>query len=306
MLIDIHEQSRGRWRGILATMGMSQLELSGKHTACPICQGGVDRFRFDNKDGNGTWICSHCGAGRGVDMVMALKGVQFKDAVEEVRKLVGVAKAEPIKAGQTDDQKRQFRRDLWRSSVPVSKGDPVDTYLAGRGFDMPRYSKSMRFCPDCRYNDKQRFPAMIAVVQDAGGIGVSLHRTFLLDGEKAPVDSPRMVTAGELPMGSAIRLSEPCRVLGIAEGIETAYAAWEMFGIPTWAAINAHLLANWEPPTGTEEVVIYGDNDESFTGHAASYALAKRMRQAGLVVTVRLPNRVGDDWADVHANHYEK
>lgn len=298
--IDIHEASRGRWRGILSHMGMSQKELSGKHTACPICREGTDRFRFDNKDGNGTWICSHCGAGRGVDMVMALKGMQFKDAVEEVRQLVGVAKAEPIKAGQSEDQKRKFRQELWRASVPVTKGDEVDTYLAGRGIDRPRYPKSLRYCPDCRYSEGQRFPAMIAAVQDAGGIGVSLHRTFLKHGEKAPVDSPRMVTAGELPMGSAIRLSEPCRVLGIAEGIETALAAWDLFGIPTWAAINAHLLANWEPPKGCEEVVIYGDNDESFTGQAASYTLAKRLKHKGLTVSVQLPDRVDHDWADMH------
>ena len=306
MLIDIHEQSRGRWRGILSMMGMTQLELSGKHTACPICQGGTDRFRFDDKGGNGTWICSHCGAGRGVDMVMALKGMEFKDAIEEVRKMVGVAKAEPIKAGLTDEQKRQHRRELWRSSVAVTTGDPVDTYLAGRNLSQGEYYRSIRYCPDCRYSDGKTYPAMVAAVQDAGGDGVSIHRTFLLDGHKAPVDSQRMVTAGELPMGSAIRLTEPSKRLGIAEGIETALAAAAISDIPTWAAINAPLLANWEPPHGTDEVVIFGDNDASYTGQAASYALAKRLVRLGCQVTVRFPECVGDDWADVWAKRFQK
>ena len=35
---------------------------------CPMC-GGKDRFRFDDKGGRGTWICSQCGAGDEIELV---------------------------------------------------------------------------------------------------------------------------------------------------------------------------------------------------------------------------------------------
>jgi putative DNA primase/helicase len=67
-----------------------------------------------------------------------------------------------------------------------------------------------------------------------------------------------------------------------------------------WSAINAHNLAKWEPPPVTRSVIVFGDNDESFTGHAASYSLARRLKlQRKLDVTVMIPETVGQDWADV-------
>ena len=86
--------------------------------------------------------------------------------------------------------------------------------------------------------------------------------------------------------------------LGIAEGIETALAASQRFGVPIWAATNAVLLEAWVPPEGVERVVIVGDNDASFTGQAAAFGLARRLVQKGLTVEIRIPDQVGKDWAD--------
>jgi len=298
MQIDIHEAAKGRWRGILSQMGLSQRELSGKHGPCPICGEGTDRFRFDDKGGRGSWICSHCGAGSGVDLVMKLQGYDFQKAVGEVRKLVGCAKADPIKAGMSDDDKRNLRKSLWDSSVPLSVGDPVHQYFFNRGIERPTYYPALRFSPACRYAEGKHFPAMVAAIQDTGGQGVSLHRTFILEGVKAPVDSPRMLMPGELPSGSCVRLSPVYERIGISEGIETALSAWDKFGVPTWAAINANLLADWEPPTGVKSVVIFGDNDAGYAGQAAAYRLAQRLKRKKLDVEVQIPALVGTDWAD--------
>ncbi len=298
MLPDIHEASQGRWRGILSQFGMSQKELSGKHGPCPMC-GGVDRFRFDDKGGRGTWFCNSCGAGSGVDLVMKLKGWQFKDAVTHIRPLVGLAQAEAPKSGMSEDDKRQFRVNLWNESRPIEQGDYAHRYFAARGIDQNVYPPSLRFCKSARYSASKSFPAIIAAIQDADGKAVSLHRTFLQDGEKAPVDNPRMVTPGSIPNGSAVRLAKAGSVLGIAEGIETAMAAGDRFNVPTWAAINAGLLAEWEPPHGVTEVVIFGDNDAGYAGQAAAFALARRMARKKIQATVHIPPLVGTDWADV-------
>ena len=64
--------AQGRWQGILAELGLSDY-LSGKHGPCPIC-GGKDRFRWDNKGGNGTYFCNQCGAGDGFKLLQEFKG----------------------------------------------------------------------------------------------------------------------------------------------------------------------------------------------------------------------------------------
>ena len=305
MRLDIHEATQGRWRGILASVGLSQKELSGKHCPCPIC-GGVDRFRFDDKAGRGTWFCTHCGAGSGVDLVMKIKGWDFREAMTEVRALVGVSAAEPIKAGMSDDDKRALRLSVWNASVPIQRGDMADQYFASREIDQGAYPKTLRFCPSCRYSADQSFPALIAAVQDLDGKAITLHRTFLKDGAKAPVDSPRMLMPGTVPSGSAVRLSAPTEVLGIAEGIETALAASDWYSVPVWAALNASLLAEWEPPEGVTEVVIFGDNDANFVGQSAAYQLARRLSKKNLTVSVHIPPDQGTDWNDVVLNRKGK
>ena len=47
------------------------------------------------------------------------------------------------------------------------------------------------------------------------------------------------MTPVDTVLGAAVRLFEPTDTLGLAEGIETAIAAHELFGVPTWAAISA-------------------------------------------------------------------
>ena len=99
-----------------------------------------------------------------------------------------------------------------------------------------------------------------------------------------------------MPKGSAIRLAAPDKVLGIAEGIETALAATKLTGIPCWAAVCAHGLEHWEPPDGVA-VTIFGDNDTNFVGQVAAYGLAKRLVRRLISVNVRIPPNHGD-WCD--------
>jgi len=48
----------GAWRQTLEGYGC-HLPNGRHHGPCPVC-GGKDRFRFDDKDGRGTWFCSQC------------------------------------------------------------------------------------------------------------------------------------------------------------------------------------------------------------------------------------------------------
>jgi len=53
---ELHKRHLGRWRDVLANLGVDSARLNGKAGPCPGC-GGKDRFTFDDKHGRGTWYC---------------------------------------------------------------------------------------------------------------------------------------------------------------------------------------------------------------------------------------------------------
>ncbi|HEK3168039.1 TPA: DUF927 domain-containing protein [Proteus mirabilis] len=83
---DIVKASQGRWLYILANLGITVPD-NHKHGACPKC-GGKDRFRFDDKNGKGTWFCNQCGHGDGLDLVKLVTGKKTKTACQEVSKII--------------------------------------------------------------------------------------------------------------------------------------------------------------------------------------------------------------------------
>jgi len=296
------DEAIGRWPGILATLGIDQSFLQNKHGPCPICA-GKDRFRFDDAQGRGTFICSHCGAGDGFKLLQAVLGWSFSEAAKQVDRIVGTVPAGPIAPQRTDESKILALTKVWDGSRPVVRGDPVWLYL-NRRLGIEDVPAGLRHHPGLRYTDADgedlgRFPAMVAKIRYPDGSPASIHRTYLTkDGEKALVDQVKKIMAGKPLNTGAVRLSSVAPCLGIAEGIETALAASQRFGIPVWAATNATLLESWVPPAGVERVLIAGDNDLSFTGQAAAFGLARRLAQKGLIVEMQLPPTPGKDWAD--------
>jgi putative DNA primase/helicase len=286
----ISETARGRWHGILPQLGISPKLLRNRHGPCPMC-GGKDRFRFDNKDGKGTWICNKCGSGDGAELVKRVKGVEFKEAAKMIEVATGLAKFDPPEPryGANKDE----LNTMWRESGSITALDPVGRYLRGR-CGITVYPKELRCI----------WPAiMLARVTDAAGKPVTLHRTRI-DSERA---FSRKLMPGKLPDNVAIRLSsydDNQTVLGIAEGIETALSASSLFHVPVWAAISAPLLKKWRPPSAVRKVIIFGDNDENFTGQEAAYSLARSL-WGDVEVEVKIPSIPGWDWNDVHRNNLD-
>lgn len=297
--LDVRTAAQGRWRGILLTLGMDERALSGKHCACPMC-GGKDRFRFDDKDGRGTFYCSGCGAGDGVRLAMGITGQDFKTTAEQIERLAGAVKPVTGKPERTDDDKLAALRRVWRESKPITRGDEAFRYLAGRGLRLYDLPEAVRRHPGLRYQDgdqAETYAAMLATVTAPDGRAVSLHRTYLQDGRKAPVSHPKKLMQGLPLSGAAIRLTAVSEVLGIAEGIETALAAFELFEVPVWSCVSAQGIESFEPPAGVREVIIFADNDENFAGQAAAYRAAHRLKLRGLEVEVCIPPEPGD-WLD--------
>jgi putative DNA primase/helicase len=197
--------------------------------------------------------------------------------------------------------KRAALNKLWRASKPIMTGDPVDLWMCHRRLGASSYPICLRFCPQARHSGPpvSFHPAMLAKVTDATGRPVMIHRTYLtMSGTKAPVEKVRMFCAGKVPPGSAVRLAAAAPTMGIAEGIETALAATKLFGVPTWAALNDGGVEKFEPPAGTQHLLIFGDNDASGAGQKAAFALAARVAPR-MHVDVKLPEVAGTDWNDV-------
>jgi putative DNA primase/helicase len=273
--------------------------------------GGKDRFRFDDKNGSGSFFCNDCGAGYGVNLVMKFLGCDFATAAKEVERVMGepirnenVAAVIPIKP--QSDRMEGWRRCkwLWSNSLAIREGDPVDRYLANRGLAYrAEFKNHLRYFPRLNYVDDgavQQLDAMICAVTTVVGEGANVLRTYLTaDGHKAAVAEPKKLMSTDFPLGSAIRLGRSAEIMGIAEGVETALAAAQIHGIPVWAAVTSNGLKTWQPPASARAVMIFGDNDPNGAGQDAANRLAYRLNAAGVRVDVRIPERVGTDWNDV-------
>lgn len=291
------EAARGRWAGILEALGIPAGFLSRRNGPCPMCE-GRDRWRFTDHDQAGRWWCNQCGTGDGFELLQQFHGWDFPTAAKEVEKMLPNMPA--TKAVDPDAKIKMAREGLnkFKKGVEAApENAQVKRYLESRALvasPLLLAHSAAEYWQDGALT--WTYAAMVGLVSAPDGRPLTYHRTFLLDGQKAPVPSPRkiMPAAGDTT-GAAIRLWPVSASMGIAEGIETALACHQLFGIPTWSAISAGGLERFIPPEGIQELTIFADRDASYTGQAAAFALAKRLkRDTDLRVWVSLPDNMGD------------
>jgi len=279
------ERARGHWPAILEHAGISPDVLDGRHHPCPAC-GGKDRFRYI-RDEEGDYFCGD-NRGDGISLLEHLKGVDFRGAAELIEQVIGRDR-EWKPERKTDSYAEQLRK--------IAKPSRRSRYLESRGLEM---APGLQFAEGVEYRDGDavlgHYPAMLAPVTRAGTF-LTYHVTYLQDGHKAAVPTPRKILPGPSNRGASVALYPPAETMGVAEGIETAIAAKMIHGMPVWSALNTSVLKAWEPPKVARTIYIFGDNDEHFAGHAAAWHLAHRLALAGLKVEVRIPLHV-NDWND--------
>jgi putative DNA primase/helicase len=295
MNAELSIQAQGRWPDILAYIGIDREYLKNRHGPCPICS-GRNRFRFDNKNGKGTFYCNGCGAGDGMTLAMKYMGVSFKEAANQIRSVLGVCKVETTKT-TTDDEATRAKNEARIKKIHaglkrITPDMAAGLYLIKRGIS--DYPESNCYAHDSvpYYEDGKlvaEYPAMVSVLRNAAGETVTHHITYLTaDGKKLDCESPRKILPVIRPMkGAAIKLFKPTEILAIAEGVETALSYYADSGIPTWAAVNTNGMETVDIPEEVKEVVIVCDEDSSFAGQVAAYTLANRLKvKEGKSVTV--------------------
>lgn len=104
-LDDVKAKAQGLWDNtIFPSFGIEV--VFKKKKPCPAC-GGRDRFRYDDKNGNGDYICQHCGAGDGFSLIQKCTHLSFPEAIAEVASIVGLDATSNI----TDADREKWRKE---------------------------------------------------------------------------------------------------------------------------------------------------------------------------------------------------
>lgn len=269
---------------------------SGFMASCPVHQDRTPSLSI--RDGDKAIILKCFSRDCSYAEIMAAIGGQVVPALEQ--------KPAERKAPSTDKVIQ-----IWSESAPVSKDDPVWLYLREtRKLALSVVPLAIRYHPALEYWEQDEhdrwtmaglFPGMVAAFTDLTGAVSAVHRTFLTrNGQKGfDQESGRACrrVKGTIA-GSAIKLFEAGEVVGVAEGIETALAAHQLFGVRTWAAYSTSNMQNLVIPESVREVLIFGDNDVHHAGQKAAAKLAARLTSEGRRCKLVVPNKPGTDWAD--------
>ena len=189
---------------------------------------------------------------------------------------------------------------LWRSADTL-RGSPAEAYLLKRG--LTQFSPELRFHPRTPLGprgDVRFLPAMLAAVRTDLGV-IAVHRTFLeaRTGRRAGFDRPKRAL-GSLQQG-AVRLATPLGGrLGLAEGIETALSAMQLFGVPCWATLGNERFGLVTIPESVRELHLFVDNDPG--GDLAEERAREAYACADRNITTMRPTNVDEDWNDVLMN----
>ncbi|EIJ7376587.1 primase-helicase zinc-binding domain-containing protein [Citrobacter freundii] len=129
------KQACGHWPRILPALGVKVIK--NRHQACPVC-GGSDRFRFDDKEGRGTWFCNQCGAGDGLKLIEKVFGVSASEAAGKVNTVTGnlspVAPEVIAAAEAGTEADRKAAAALAVKLMEKSRPATGNAYLTRKGF----------------------------------------------------------------------------------------------------------------------------------------------------------------------------
>lgn len=326
----LRDQARGQWPRIVSRLAPEVYDAYQKghraHINCPMpSHGGDDDFRvFKDFEETGGAICTCGNFTDGFQVVRLRNNWSFPVVLKEVHEVLnGISSTNVVpfiprekKEPEVDITKvKEALKRAIGASFPASspEGSKLWTYFLNRGiWPSESIMDDLRYAPSMPYYYKKKFvgnyPCQLGIMRNHDGRAISIHRTYLSAdcSGKADVIKPRKLMIASKPFdGAAIRLGAPTEVLGVAEGLETAYAVSQATGTTCWSCISATILGNFVPPVGVKRLVIWADKDRSGAGELYANKLKDRMLEIGIPTIIMLPDmeipegKKSIDWLDV-------
>ncbi|AHN25852.1 DNA primase, phage-associated / Replicative helicase RepA [Gilliamella apicola] len=272
---EITTQAVDKWQSIFNSLGI--VVGNGKHCPCPVC-GGKDRFRFDNKNGRGTYICNQCGSGDGLNLIKNYYHCDAKEASSKVAECLNLRNTSTNSDLKSDLQDNIPENPVCKkvkyllSKAILGQSD----YLTEKGltFDLPLLDNGRIFAPMLNLHNEY-----------AGGQFIEP------DGSKHLMKGSNKKSAFILVRSVLSRPAEVCANLlahneiiiceGLATGISIAEFRLQSIVISAIDAGNLiHVAKGIRELNPTAKIIIAGDND---IGQSPNTGLAKAIEASQAV-----------------------
>lgn len=146
----VRDAALGRWKELIfPSFAITVPVQKNKHGPCPIC-GGTDRFRCDDKQGKGTYICNQCGAGDGFELIVKARNYSHAEVLKEVGSILGLSSDSTV-----TDADRQKWRDREEKLRLKAEADELKAQEAAAK-RAERLWKSKSVDRDCPYLDRKQ------------------------------------------------------------------------------------------------------------------------------------------------------
>lgn len=303
---DVAAAACGHWPELLAAVGIDT-PSRGKHGPCPAC-GGKDRFRLDDKGGRGTWICSQCGNGDGLDLLARVTGKSTKEAAELIAPLVGLSAGglDPVErerihqqqqARAEQDRKRseQQRQKAARRAAAIMRDcEPGQApYLVHKRMRWPHGAINRTLIREGGENFPDSSLVIPLINESAELVNVQLIRD----------DGTKRYLAGGQKAGAFHRI-DGGELVAVVEGYATGLSVHLATGGTVYCAMDAGNLlavaqiARRQHPDA--RILLCGDNDAHTQGNPGKTKAEQAAAAIGGLVA--LPSVAGD-WNDYHQAH---
>ena len=297
--------ANGRWPSIFSYCGMPD-SFSGKpneHVDCPFPNhGGAKDFRFDNKNGDGSYICSCSSGADGFNAIATFHGIENKDAIKLVGEYFNQNNVplkpiyKPIKEKPKDNEialakkRAGYHAEKILSLCNEPKPHP---YLQDKGIDKPVLVINENY----EVNDTQTIyaGALIVKIYDIGNPEILIGIQFINpDGQRFYIADTKNADGIHIIEGDS---NSPYVdvVEGFASGLSvnmvtgaTVVIAFDANGVKGKAERIKQLFCG-------KQLRFLGDNDshKRWAGNEAAHTAA--FKTGGLVA---IPSVPGKDWDD--------
>lgn len=291
----VRDAALGRWKDLIfPAFAITVPAQKNKHGPCPIC-GGTDRFRCDDKQGKGTFICNQCGAGDGFELIVKARGMTHGEVLKEVGAVIGLSADSTV----TDADRKKWRDREEKMRLQAEADERKAQEAAAKRAD--RTWKAKSFDRDCPYLERKQVKNYGCKINGKGNALVSAQD---IDGkiwnvQEIHSDGTKLFLAGGRINGCFHvigEILESKQIVCIAEGYATGASIYEATGYTTIVAFqsgNIDKVGIAIRSKYPELQLVYCADDDSATLDAGLKAANKAVAATGGIIVLPKFETVG-------------